>query len=301
MKLYLGMIWCLCFFSSSSYADEYFFKKISDKNSSPESIGNLTISESKSIALKEAMSHSKIILDGGVLSIPGVCKVNMRSDLPKKRGKSDLDSIHYVKENIGDNGEYKKVKDSKIDFITRSEPLHSGESECDFPYHFAIKIGSDIVFYNKGWSVIYTSNNKDSFTPISDNSDKEKYNIGDIVCTVIGYDNGDSERNDHCVYNGNLDAAYKQFYVNSLSDNSGWGSLLPSYNDVVSHSRSKKNNEFTIPSAKKNNDTGEISITYKIPTKDSLKLISFMEGGETEVYFKESGGLVNMEINSFSD
>lgn len=298
MNLYLGMIWCLCFFSSCSYADEYLFKKISDKNSSPESIGNLTISESKHIALKEAVSHSKIILDGGVLSIPNVCKVNMRSDLPKKRGPSDLDSIHYVKENLGDNGEYKKVQDSEIDFITRSEPLFSDESECGFTYHFAIKIGSDLVFYNKGWSVIYTSDNKDSFIPTSD---KEKYNIGDIVCTVIGNDNGDYERNDHCVYNGNLDSAYKQFYLNSLSKNSGWGSLLPSYKDVISHSRSKKNNEFTIPASKKNNGTGEISITYKIPEKNSINLISSMEGGETQVYFKEKGDLVHMEINSFSD
>lgn len=298
MKLYLGMIWCLCFFASSSYAGEYFFKKIADKNISPESIGSLTLSESENIALKEAVTHSKIILDGNVLSIPGVCKVNMRSDLPKKRGQSDLDSIHHVKENIGDNGEYKKVQDSEIDFITRSEPLLSGESECDVPYHFAIKIGSDLVFYNNGWSVIYTSKNKDSFTPIPD---KEKYNIGDIVCTVIGNDNGDYERNDHCIYNGNLDSAYKQFYVNSLSKDSGWGSLLPSYKDVVSHFRSKKNNEFTISTSKEDNNTGEISITYKMPTKDSIKLISSMEGGETQVYFKESGGLVNMEINSFLD
>lgn len=172
----------LMFLSSACHAEEYFFKKVSDKNITPEETGNLTLSEGKDIALKEAMLHSKIMLGDGVLSIPGVCKVNVRSDLPKKRGQSDIDSIHHVKENTGDDGEYKKVQDSEIDFITRAEALSDGESECDFLYHFAIKIGTDLIFYNNGWSVIYTSNDKHFSAAVSD---KEKYNIGDIACTVI--------------------------------------------------------------------------------------------------------------------
>lgn len=87
----------LMFLSSACHAEEYFFKKVADKNITPEETGNLTLSEGKDIALKEAMLHSKIMLGDGVLSIPGVCKVNVRSDLPKKRGQSDIDSIHYVK------------------------------------------------------------------------------------------------------------------------------------------------------------------------------------------------------------
>lgn len=298
MRFNIGLVLFLMFLSSTGHADEYFFKKVADRNVTSEKTGGLALSESKDVALKEAMLHSKIMLDNGVLSIPGVCKVNVRSDLPKKRKQSDLDSIHHVKENAGDDGEYKNVLDNEIDFITRGESLSSGESECDFLYHFAIKIGTDLVFYNNGWSVIYTSSNKHSSTVVSD---KEKYNIGDIVCTVIENDNGDYERNDHCIYNGNLESAYKQFYVNSLSKDSGWGSLLPSYKNVVSHFSSKKSNEFTISTSNENNNSGEISITYEMPAKDSIKLISSMEGGETQVYFKESGGVVKMEINSFPD
>ncbi|WP_153006673.1 hypothetical protein [Aeromonas schubertii] len=300
MRIYLGIILSLFFFVSDSYANEYFFKKISSKNSTPESIGNLTLSESKNIALQEAMLHSKIILDRGVLSIPGICKVNMRSDLPKKRGQSDLDSIHHVRESAGDNGEYKGVQDDEIDFITRSEPLLDGGSECEFLYRFAIKIGSDLIFYNNGWNVIYTSNSnsKGLQEPIYD---KEKYKIGDIICTIIRDNDGDYERNDRCIYNGSLDSAYQQFYVHSLNDGSGWGSLLPSYKDVISHFRSKKNNKFTITPSKNNNKSGEMSIAYTMPTKNSIQLLSSMEGGETQVYFEENSGLTKIEINSSPD
>lgn len=296
MRFNIGLVSFLMLLSSAGHADEYFFKKVADKNITPEETGNLTLSESKDIALKEAMLHSKIMLDDGVLSIPGVCKVNVRSDLPKKRGQSDLDSIHHVKENTGDDGEYKNIQDSEIDFITRADSLSSGESECDFLYHFAIKIGTDLVFYNNGWSVIYTSSNKYSSTAISD---KEKYSIGDIVCTVVR--GGDYERNDHCVYNGTIYSAYEQFYVNSSGNNNGWSSLLPSYKDVLSRSQSEKSNEFTIMSSNDTGKSGEISITYTVLTKNNIKLLSSMEGGETQVIFKENADIVNVEINSFPD
>lgn len=52
----------LMFLSSAGYADEYFFKKVAHKNITPEETGNLTLSESKYIALKEAMLHSKIMV-----------------------------------------------------------------------------------------------------------------------------------------------------------------------------------------------------------------------------------------------
>ncbi|MBS4688519.1 hypothetical protein J4G63_14880 [Aeromonas sobria] len=296
MHFNIWLVSFLMFLSFAGHAEEYFFKKVADKNITSEETGNLTLSESKDIALKEAMLHSKIMLDDGVISIPGVCKVNVRSDLPKKRGQSDLDSIHHVKENTGDDGEYKKVQDSEIDFITRAESLPGGESECDFLYHFAIKIGTDLIFYNNGWSVIYTSSDKHISTAVSD---KEKYNIGDIVCTVIR--GGDYERNDHCVYNGTLYSAYEQFYVNSSGNDNGWSSLLPSYKEVISRSHSEKSNEFTIMSSKDTGKSGVISITYTIPAKNSIKLLSSMAGGETQVSFKENGDIVNIEINSFPD
>ena len=100
-----------------------FFKKVSDKNITPEETGNLTLSDGKDIALKEAMLHSKIMLGDGVLSIPGVCKVNVRSDLPKKRGQSDIDSIHYVKKIQEMMGNIKRYKIAKL--ILSLELRHS--------------------------------------------------------------------------------------------------------------------------------------------------------------------------------
>lgn len=54
-------------------------------------------------------------------------------------------------------------------------------------------------------------------------------------------------------------------------------------------------------SSKDTGKSGVISITYTMPAKNSIKLLSSMEGGETQVSFKEHGGIVNIEINSFPD
>lgn len=288
------LVMCCFFFSFGSNADEYVFKKIAEQNSVPQLIGETHLLESKNIALKEGVRHNKIIFDGDVLAIPGVCKVNMRSDLPNKMSQDDLDRIRHAKENLGDDGEYRKVKDNEVDFITRSESLLSGESECDFLYHFAIKIGGDIIFYNDGWSVIYTSNSNSKGSVDAD-SGKEEYRIGEIKCYITRSNEG-YDRSDTCIYRGALDSAYRQFYINSVTE-SGWSYLKPSYKEVLSVFSSKKNNEFKTTPSKKN-DAGEISITYSKPTENSIRLISSMEGGETLVSFEENKGVVNIKIIS---
>ena len=46
---------------------------------------------------------------------------------------------------------------------------------------------------------------------------------------------------------------------------------------------------------------GGAYITYTISAKNSLKLLSSMAGGETQVSFKGNGDIVYIEINSFPD
>lgn len=295
MKFYLLVVLCFVLFSFDSEADEYFFKKIAEQNGATKLIGGTKLLESKSIALQEGVRHNKIIFDGNVLVIPGVCKVNMRSDLPNKRSQSDLDRIRQVKESVGDDEEYKRVQDEDVDFITRAEPLLSGENECDFLYHFAITIASDIIFYNNGWSVIYTSNSKEV---VDTASVMEGYKIGEIKCNVIR--SNDDGRSDKCIYYGTLDSAYREFYINSVNGGGGWSYLKPSYKEVLSVFSSEGSNEFETTPSNRNN-AGEISITYSMPRGNSIGLLSSMEGGETLVLFEENKGIVSIKINYSPD
>ncbi|MGY3925745.1 hypothetical protein [Aeromonas simiae] len=283
------------FFPCLSYSDEYHFKKITEHNSN-EANSLAATNESKLSALKEAQINNKIYLAGNKLTIPDVCVVSIRSDLPIKRKADDIASIEYVKKNTGDNGEYLNVKNDEVDFIVRAGNVERKNKECEPLYHFAIKIGGDLVFDNNGWGVVYTSKIDMVDSKIKSNL---KYNIGKIECYIADDDNVDYERHDNCIYNGDLKSAYREFYFNKRNED-GWRTLLPTYENILSLFESKKEKILTSKGNTSENSS-EIYLSYDLSVDNSMKLISSMAGGETQVVFSGDKDVVTLKISYYAD
>lgn len=289
-SLYIIAMYCC-----TTQAKDYYFESVSTNNFEP-GFTRYPL-DYRDVVVNKAKSTPVVSFTNKTFNIGTMCanKVDKLLREPGNRKKSDKDSVSNIIKFFGSR--YEKTDHNKVQLWARTANQElSNQNRCDAPYDIFFQIGSELIFDDDGWQIIYTANKSNAATV------EKTYKIGSIICS-----HGKKEEYssiDNCSFNGPLDAAYQEFYK-AVHNNigSGWGTLIPTFKKMQSRIKETNNQMIEITASDNNHNTGgEVSIIYNMPSSKVLYLTSNMPGGETDAKFKEEkNGKTIIELTYSAD